>query len=381
MRKNIVVQELARENQLFAGKVLRAYGLSFRERMIRRQIDTPLVVKRNLTVNEALGRRLHAQKAEVEHALLQGVEGLLVVATREMKMHLRIRAAERHQRIDDTTHGLRLTAAEINVACDEVLKMRELVERLFFERRHFLSAGLEKKSGLRQLHAPLLPREERRAEFLFEILQLPRERRLRQMQLLRRPRDISVAGNGQKIFEYAKFHKHPSCLYYTIFSACPYPFPQDFIRKERMVQAGGIAMEYKDIDKQHILVRLDPGDEIVASLMQVAKEEAIQLAMVQGLGAVKKVIMGVYNVPAQHYQANTLEGAFEMLSLTGTIDTMEEKPYSHFHITVGDEKGLAHGGHLNEAVISATAEIIITKLSGSIDRRKSPETGLNIWKF
>ena len=140
-------------------------------------------------------------------------------------------------------------------------------------------------------------------------------------------------------------------------------------------------MEYNNIDKQHILVRLDPGDEIVASLMQVAKEETIQLAMVQGLGAVKKVVMGVYNVPAQHYQANTLEGAFEMLSLTGTIDTMEEKPYSHFHITVGDEKGLAHGGHLNEAVISATAEIIITKLSGSIDRRKSPETGLNIWKF
>ena len=87
-------------------------------------------------------------------------------------------------------------------------------------------------------------------------------------------------------------------------------------------------MEYKNIDSQHILVRLDPNDEIVTSLMQVAKEENIGLAMVQGLGAVKKVVMGVYNVPEQHYKANTLEGAFEMLSLTGTIDTMAGKPYS-----------------------------------------------------
>ena len=140
-------------------------------------------------------------------------------------------------------------------------------------------------------------------------------------------------------------------------------------------------MEYKNIDSQHILVRHDPNDEIVTSLMQVAKEEKIGLAMVQGLGAVKKVVMGVYNVPEQHYKANTLEGAFEMLSLTGTIDTMAGKPYSHFHIAVGDEQGAAHGGHLNEAIISATAEIIITKLAGSVDRRKSEETGLNIWKF
>ena len=140
-------------------------------------------------------------------------------------------------------------------------------------------------------------------------------------------------------------------------------------------------MEYKNIDSQHILVRLDPNDEIVTSLMQVDKDENIGLAMVQGLGAVKKVIMGVYNVPEQHYKANTLEGAFEMLSLTGTIDTMAGKPYSHFHIAVGDEQGAAHGGHLNEAIISATAEIVITKLAGSVDRRKSEETGLNIWKF
>ena len=118
-------------------------------------------------------------------------------------------------------------------------------------------------------------------------------------------------------------------------------------------------MEYKKLDETRWLLRLDPDDEIIASLGKLAAEEGIRLAMVQGLGAVKKVVMGVYNVPKQAYKANTLTGAYEMLSLTGTLDTMQGKPYSHLHIAVGDEEGYAHGGHLNEAVISATAEIIV----------------------
>ena len=140
-------------------------------------------------------------------------------------------------------------------------------------------------------------------------------------------------------------------------------------------------MERKLLDDTNILVRLDPDDEICAALMQVVSEEHIELAKVQGLGAVKRVVMGVYNVTTQQYKANTVEGVFEMLSLTGTLDTMNEAPYSHLHIVIGDEQGHAYGGHLNEAVVSATAEIVITKLPGKIDREKSAETGLNVWKF
>lgn len=140
-------------------------------------------------------------------------------------------------------------------------------------------------------------------------------------------------------------------------------------------------MEYKILDDARLCVRLDPGDEIIASLTEVARKEKIELAMVQGLGAVSRVVMGVYNVTKQEYKANTMEGAFEMLSLTGTLDTMKKERYSHFHIVIGDEKGHAYGGHLNEAVISATAEIVVTRLSGKVDRVKSDETGLNIWKF
>ena len=211
VREDVVAQELAREDDLLAAEILRADGLPRGEGMILPQVDAPRVVKGNLPVDEALRRRLHAQETEVEYALLQRVECLRVVAAREMKMHLRIRASERRQGVDDEPHGLRLAAAEIDVARDEILKMRELVERLFLKRRHFLGARLEEESRLRELHAPLLPREERRAELCLELLQLPRERRLRQMQLFRRPRDVLMARDRQEIFEYAKFHCHTPC--------------------------------------------------------------------------------------------------------------------------------------------------------------------------
>jgi len=38
---------------------------------------------------------------------------------------------------------------------------------------------------------------------------------------------------------------------------------------------------------------------------------------------------------------------------------MDDKEYIHLYISIGDETGKAFGGHLNEAFVSTTAEIII----------------------
>ena len=140
-------------------------------------------------------------------------------------------------------------------------------------------------------------------------------------------------------------------------------------------------MDYKKIDDTHILLRLDVDDEVVASLKTLAQKENIKLASVQGLGAAKHAVMGVYNVATRQYKANTVDGALEILSLIGTIDTMNGEHYSHIHIALGDETGRAFGGHLNEAVIGGTAEIMLTLLPDEIDRSKCDKTGLNIWKF
>ena len=46
-----------------------------------------------------------------------------------------------------------------------------------------------------------------------------------------------------------------------------------------------------------------------------------------------------------------------------------------------DLTGKVIGGHLNEAVVSATCELFVRKVEGHVGRRLDPETGLNIFDF
>lgn len=45
------------------------------------------------------------------------------------------------------------------------------------------------------------------------------------------------------------------------------------------------------------------------------------------------------------------------------------------------DKGEVFGGHLNRAVVSATCEMVVEVLDGTVDRQYDPVTGLNLFKF
>ena len=139
-------------------------------------------------------------------------------------------------------------------------------------------------------------------------------------------------------------------------------------------------MDYRRFGS-HIIARFDRGEEILACLKQVALEENIRLASVSALGAVDDFTVGVYKVDEQKYYANHFEGAFEIVSLTGTISTMDGEYYAHLHMSAGDDKGAVFGGHLNSARISATCEMVIDVIDGVVERKKDPAVGLNLFEF
>lgn len=139
-------------------------------------------------------------------------------------------------------------------------------------------------------------------------------------------------------------------------------------------------MEYRRFDDT-IIARIDKGEEILAKIREIAQRENVRLASVRALGAVNEFTAGVFKTAEKEYLANEFKGSFEIVSLTGTINTMNGEFYCHLHISAGNEKGEVFGGHLNRAVVSATCEAVIEVINGSVDRYFDEEIGLNLLKF
>lgn len=139
-------------------------------------------------------------------------------------------------------------------------------------------------------------------------------------------------------------------------------------------------MEYRRFGNK-IIARIDKGEEILTTIKEISLKENIKLASVQALGATDEFTVGVYKVDEKKYYANEFKGYFEIVSLTGNINTMDGEFYTHIHMSAGNDKGEVFGGHLNKAIVSATCEMVIDIIDGNVDRKYDEETGLNVFRF
>ena len=130
-----------------------------------------------------------------------------------------------------------------------------------------------------------------------------------------------------------------------------------------------------------IIARMDKGEEILEQLKVIAEKESIKLASVSALGATDDITVGVFRTGEKKYCANHFTGDFEIVSLTGTVSTMDGAYYAHLHMSAGDAEGHVFGGHLNRAVISATCEMVIRVIDGQVDRKFDENVGLNLFAF
>lgn len=139
-------------------------------------------------------------------------------------------------------------------------------------------------------------------------------------------------------------------------------------------------MKYKRFGED-IAVRLEVGEEVVASLAEIAEREGVTFASVSGIGAADEFDVSVYDVKAKVYFDNTFREPMEITSLLGTVSEKDGAPYIHIHATAGRADGAVIGGHLKRAVISATCELVLHTVYGRVPRFYDERTGLNLMEL
>jgi len=130
-----------------------------------------------------------------------------------------------------------------------------------------------------------------------------------------------------------------------------------------------------------VLIRLDKEESLVASLVSLAVKKEWKSGQITGIGALKNVELGVYHLDRQTYDKKVFPEIVELLSLQGNLSLVEDKPLFHLHAICGDENFNCRGGHLFEAKVAITCEILFTPGETSVIRTRNEKMGLNLLDF
>ncbi len=119
------------------------------------------------------------------------------------------------------------------------------------------------------------------------------------------------------------------------------------------------------------------GDEIATLLHRFAKEQRLGASSFKAIGALSYTKLGWLNWETKKYDpACVLDEQVELLSLIGDITVREGEPQVHAHAIVGRSDGTAHGGHLLEARVRPTCELILTESPNRLRKKLDPKTGI-----
>ncbi len=127
-----------------------------------------------------------------------------------------------------------------------------------------------------------------------------------------------------------------------------------------------------------ILIRLNANEDLLETLASVIKEQQIQGGVVSGLGTLKEITLGYYQLEEKQYDRRHFAKDMELLSLLGNITWLDGAPLVHAHVTISGKDYAVMGGHLFSAKVAATAEIFITPFSERLNRTHDEKTGLNL---
>lgn len=136
-------------------------------------------------------------------------------------------------------------------------------------------------------------------------------------------------------------------------------------------------MEFKKKDN-FIYIRMRSGENLFDNLKEIMKDQGLDTAIIlSSLGMLKDPSLGYFN--GTEYDVTEFKGKFELLSLQGNIVKDNQDYIVHLHAILGKEDTTTFGGHVVNATVWATNEMVLLPAGHKIERVLE-ENGLKGWK-
>ncbi|WP_137388548.1 PPC domain-containing DNA-binding protein [Rhodoligotrophos defluvii] len=122
---------------------------------------------------------------------------------------------------------------------------------------------------------------------------------------------------------------------------------------------------------------LETGDEVMAALQEFADRERLTAAQFSAIGAFSDAVITFFDWDKKDYIPNPVGEQVEVASLNGDVAVAPDGSRAiHIHTVLGRRDGTALAGHLAEAHVRPTLEVILTENPAHLEKRYDPESGL-----
>jgi uncharacterized protein len=130
-------------------------------------------------------------------------------------------------------------------------------------------------------------------------------------------------------------------------------------------------------DNRTFVLVFDAGDEAKAGLTSFAQENDVSAAQITAVGAFSRATLGYFDRKQKDYRRIQVNEQVEVLSLIGDVALKPDGgPEVHAHVVLGRADGSTVGGHLLEAQVWPTLEVIVTDSPRHLRKTYNPDVGL-----
>ncbi len=130
-----------------------------------------------------------------------------------------------------------------------------------------------------------------------------------------------------------------------------------------------------------LFVRIYSGENIFKALSDACTKHNVKTAVVvSAVGMLERFTLGYFRGKGD-YAKQTFEKPHEIVSLSGIVIKLRDGYNFHLHAALADEEKNVIGGHLVDAHVKVTAEVVLLLSDAELAREYDEDTGLMLLKL